>query len=127
MMAGFAMRVIRLFSLAALLLGKLMVLIPQGLYVRNNGVKAFAEQLRLLQIEPEIIQELSRTYKELGQNKSWYSQSKKLSKVSVAIGGHFATDLVTQKYVRISIFTFEIIKLGLDNIVKEGVYYANII
>ncbi len=76
MMAGFAMRVIRLFSLAALLLGKLMVLIPQGLYVRNNGVKAFAEQLRLLQIEPEIIQELSRTYKELGQIKSWYSQSK---------------------------------------------------
>jgi len=70
------MRVIRLFSLAALLLGKLMVLIPQGLYVRNNGVKAFAEQLRLLQIEPEIIQELSRTYKELGQIKSWYSQSK---------------------------------------------------
>ncbi|NLM52390.1 MAG: hypothetical protein GX197_06175 [Firmicutes bacterium] len=65
---------LRLLTTCAVLLGKLVVLLPQGLYLRSHGVKAFEEQLRLLELEPEVIQALSRTYKELGKIHTWHKR-----------------------------------------------------
>lgn len=64
----------RLFAAVAVLLVKTMVLFPQNFCRKSRGVKAFARQLRLLELEPEVIRELTGTYKELGRLKTWYQR-----------------------------------------------------
>jgi|CZCB01.1.fsa_nt_gi hypothetical protein len=70
------MRFVRFVPAVLRLLGGAAILFPKAFILRESGVQAFAKALQQMDIEPEVVRELSGAYKELGNIKNWLKRSK---------------------------------------------------